>query len=360
MAYKQAFKVDSPQYVLQSSDLKFMRDVSSAHRAFKNIFTGGAEHRMMMLPEANAALLDLVCLWAAVSKSVAQHASCQWSPGTILNAENLKDDMSAVCSESLKQWKKQVGLERGTNSLFPRTSLAQKGKYRAAIQEEKTLMEMILEYSDYHSKLQRGPMTDFKLKAQALWSEAYCKGIAFQAAGVAAFLSGLVDERLPKSIKKRLTVAIFNCRRGATVSVATMEQKKSILNRLQYTHKFASNVVMELGNCNVYVISYDTGNYCGFIFVDSPVHDSAKTHSRKAKIAYIETLPGHRRSALAKRMIQWVYHTAKENGYQSLYATSMLPSELFWVKCGFSVERQMAVYNIDSMCIENLLSNSSV
>lgn len=333
------------------ANLKFMQVAGSAHKSFKNLFTGGAEHRKMMLPEANAALLSLVCKCIEVSKFVAKHISCQWSQGILLNAENLKENMATEYSSFLTQWKKQVEMERGDKlTLFPRTTIAQKNGFKDALKEEKTLMEMILNYT----KIQMNSPTV---------REEHCKTIAVQAATLSAVLSGLVDEKLLPSIQRCLTVAIVNCMRKTTVSIATKEQKSSILNRLQ-NKKIASNVVMELGNFSLYVISYEmiesVIDYVGFIFVDAPVHQPNR--SRKARIAYVETLPCHRRSLLAKRMIQWVGHTAKENGYQSLYTTSMLPNGIFWVKCGFSLEEgkpRMAVLNLDPMNIENLINRAS-
>lgn len=340
----------SPVSLPNYANLKFMQIAGSAHRSFNNLFIGGAEHRKMMLPEANAALLNLVCKCIEISKFVAEHISCKWSPGIILSAENLKDNVSTEYSSLLNQWKKQVERERGTKTLFPRTTLAQKTSFKAVLEEEKTLMEMIRTY------------TKIQMNSPMAVREELCKAIAAQTATLSAVLSGLVDEKLLPSIQKCLTLAIVNCMRRTVVSVATKEQKSGILNRLQHK-KLAFNVMMELGNCNLYVISYDT-DFVGFIFIDSPVHTMHKaSESRKAKIAYIETLPGHRRCLLAKRMIQWAGYIAKENGYQSLYATSMLPNGIFWVKCGFSLENakpKMAVLNLNPMNIENLVNRASV
>ena len=332
------------------SNLKFMRVANSVHKSFSNLFTGGAEHRKMMHPEACAAIVKVVCLCTDVSKFVAQHISCQWSSGIRYNASNLKDNMMTEYSQLLNQWRKHVAEEKmAFKTIFPRTTLAQTKGFRAAIREETHLMELIKMY------------TKIQMNSPMQVRESHCKTIAVQAAALASVLTGLVKESELPGIQQCLTrLTVVNCTRKAVVNLASKEQKYAILTRLQSTNNYAK--VMALSNLNLYVISYDTQHHCGFIFIDSPVHvcHPLTGNTRSAEIYYIETLPSHRKSSLAKRLLQWVKATAKKNGYQSLCTSSIKPSGTFWAKCGYRVEYTTATLNLNPMSVENLVNRALV
>jgi hypothetical protein len=332
------------------------------HTAFKNLLTGGSEHRKMMLPEADATLLRLVCKCIDFLKFAAKHANCQWSTDIILHAENLKENTLVEYSSLQNRWKKQMGIEKETKfSLpqitqdgeketkicFPRITLAQKSGYKAAIKEEYTLMQSILTY--------------IKIQTNSQVKEEQCRTIVTQAATLSAVLSGLVGEDLLSSIHKSLATS---CTKNLMINLATADQKSSILNTIRCTRNLAFNVVMALSNFDLYVISYSPDSYASFIFMESPVHKPIES-TRKAKIAYIETLSCHRKTYMAKKLIQWVEKTAKENGYQSLYATTVKPNKIFWEKCGFKLELDSnivlnLVLNLDPMSIENIVNKASV
>ena len=315
--------------------VKFVVVALSADRSFKNLFTGGAEHRKMMRHEASAAISKIVCLCADISKFLARHISSPWSIDAILSASNLKEDTLVEYSCLLNQWKKQRALEKGTGLvLFPRTTLAETDGFRAAIKGGEQLMELIHVYTK-----------SFKTEQKIF------ETIAEQAAVWAAALTDMMDV-LSKSDQTKV-------KRNAIqqVSLASKEQISAILNQLQSTKRLASNVLMELGNCTLYVISCDK-NALGFIFLDAPVHIPLTEYSKgSVKIAYIETLTSHK-TAIAARLLRWVKTSAKDNGYKSLYVKSFLPNGNFWTKCGFSLGQTEALCSLDPICIDNLVNKA--
>ena len=329
---------------------RFMHVAGSTHSSFCNLFYGGAEYRKMMESEKRAALVKLVCLCADISKFVAKHIACQWSGGLMLNAAKLKENMISEYSDLMNRWRKQVAMEReASKPIFPRTTLSQTNGFKAAIREEEQLMQLIRMYSS----LQKSSMEVM---------ESHCRTIAIQAATLASVLTGMVKESALPSIHQCLTVAISNSTRNFVVALANKSQVSVVLNRLQSTKSLASSVVMELSNQTLYVFSYvgDADHYCGLIFLDTPVHTQAAS-TRRAKIAYIETLPYHRKCSVAKRLIQWIKTTAKENGYQSLYAESVMLCSVFWIKSGFHINApDTAACNLDPMSVENLVSRASI
>ncbi len=177
--------------------------------------------------------------------------------------------------------------------------------------------------------------------------EEWCLTIAEQTARLISTLTGLVDETSSPRIKQFLTWIDSNKKRKTTINQADKNQRSEILNKLQISKTFTSNVIMELSNLNLYVISYtdDPKNFNGFIFIDLPVHMPAD-EEKTANINYIEIIPAYRNSTLAKKLIKWTKDTALENGYISLYTESLLPNETFWMKCGFR-PRKMLAHQLD-------------
>lgn len=322
---------------------KFIQIAHSASKSFNYLFTGGSEHRKMMQQEAGAAIVKIMCLCTDISKFVAKHTSCQWSDGIIRISSNLKDDMLVEYTDLLNQWKKNVIVERRLRSPFPRTTIAQTEGYKAAIREEKRLMELV----DMYVKLQGNSAVQIS----------HCMTIVEQAAVLGEVLTGMVKASLKISILPNIQV------QEATVGLASKEQTSSILNHLQSARKLTSNVIMELGNCSLYVISYDPSSYIGFAFIDAPVHIALDRNSlnsinsiNSAKIAYIETLPNHRKTSIATRLLQWIKASAKDSGYKSLYVKSFLPNGNFWMKFGFTLGDSRAICTLDPMCLENLIN----
>ena len=336
--------------------LRFLKVARMMHKSFENIFKGGAEHRRMMHSEASAAILKVASQCADISNLVAKHINCQWSDPTMINAQYVKDDLLTEYDKMMNQWVKEVAMEKNKcrpKFFFPRTTLAQKNGYREAIREEANLMESIHRYTAL-------PLNStIETRVESCWE------IVIQTAALTYMLMRLADEKASFTPHQCLSAAVVNYRKQVTVNLASKEQKSEILNRLQAINKLASSIVMGLSNGHLYVISYtdDTKNYGGFVFVDSPVHMTA-TASKDARITYIETLPGHRKSSLAKRLVYWIQTTARENGYTSLYSTSILHVTAFWVECGFKIQEsvdsgkmiEVATYDMNPMRIENLVN----
>lgn len=313
--------------------LKFLQIANSADQSFRNLFTGGTEHRKMMQPEVGAAIVRIAFLCSDISKFVAKHTSCDWSDDVMLSSSKLKDDMVVEYSDLLNQWKKSVVLEKEARKpLFPRTTLAQTIGYKAVIREQKQLMELIGIY--------------FKIQGSVVAS--HCKTIAQQAGVLVDALKEMAKVILQSSICPTLS-------QRETVTLASKGQTSAILNRLQ-SH-LTSNIIMELGNCSLYVMSRDS-SYLGFVFLDTPVHTPKLNDSKSVKIAYIETLNGHRRTAIATKLLNWVKATAKDNGYKSLYVKSFLPNGKFWMKFGFTLGKAQATCCLDPMCLDNLINKA--
>ena len=338
------------------SSLRFLKVARMMHKSFENIFKGGAEHRRMMHSEASAAILKVASQCADISNLVAKHIDCQWPDPDMINAQYVKDDLLMEYDKMMNQWIKEVAMEKNKcrpKYFFPRTTLAQKNGYRAAIQEEAKLMESI------HRHTELPVNSTIEVRVENCW------GIVIQTAALTSILVGLADERTSSGAHQCLPAAVINYKKQVTVDLASKEQKSEILNRLQTTNKFASSIIMGLSNGHLYVISYidDIKNYGSFIFVDSPVHMAA-TEYKDARITYIETLPNHRKSSLAKRLVHWIQTTAGDHGYTSLYSTSILPNTTFWIECGFKVQEpvdsektiEVVIYDMNPMRIENLVN----
>ena len=335
--------------------------------SFENLFINGTQHRIMLFSEANASILRVACRCIDLSSYVAKHMQCDWSIPTMTHAKQLKENLLAEYDRLTQQWKMEVKMEKQSREhhlttmlSFPRITLTQKSGYATAVKEVKRLNDLIHKYAQL-------PSASAKDARQEC-----CRAIAEQSGRLTAVLAGLVDEQpflcIP-AVQQDKPKPAPDCDKKITINQAKREQKSDVLNRLQMGKRFTSNVIMELSNENLYVISCrdtdDHESYQGFVFVDSPVHKPARTAgSRTARITYIEILHGHRRSSLAKTLIQWIKINARENGFQSLYATSVLPNENFWEKCGFKMHTSMtgttvAICDVNPMSIENLINKTS-
>ena len=336
---------------------KFLKMSSKLHNSFQNIFAGGAEYRNMMHSEASAALLKVAFQCMDVSYFVAKHINCHWSESNMIIAKNLKENLMTEFDGMMNQWKKEVSVEKKKSTQFIRITLAQNLGFRAAIKEEGELMGLISGY------------TQLPVNVRIEVREEFCKNIAMQASTLMSALTEMVYGKpvlkSPSSIQLCLLSTPSNCNRQMTVGLASKEQKSEILNKLQTMKQFTSSAVMGLSNENLYAISYteDTKKYCGFIFVNMPVHTMANLN-RDARITYVEILPDHRKSLLAKGLLSWIQTSARDNGYVSLYSESLVPSESFWIKCGFKVQKErgckLAIYDMNPMNIENLVNWVSV
>jgi tRNA threonylcarbamoyladenosine modification (KEOPS) complex Cgi121 subunit len=343
-----------------SLSLKFLKVTKMMHKSFENIFRGGAEHRRMMLPEASAAILKVASQCADISNLAAKNISCKWSEPAMINANYTKNDLLTEYDKRMNQWIKEAAMEKNKSRpriAFPRTTVAQKNGYRAAIREETKLMETIHRYTELTAN------NTIETRVENCWE------IVMQTAVLISTLIELADEKALSSSNQCLSATVTNYKKQVTVDLASKEQKSEILHRLQATNKIAYSIVLGLSNGHLYVISYadDTKNYCGFIFVDTPVHIAA-TSCKDARITYIETLQGHRKSPLARRLVHWIQTTARDSGYKSLYSTTIVPDTAFWVQCGFKVQdavdsektfevvKKLVIYDMNPMRIENLVN----
>ena len=154
---------------------------------------------------------------------------------------------------------------------------------------------------------------------------------------------------------------VINSIRNTTVDLATKEQKSKIMNTLQQSKKFTASVIMEMSNQNIYVIQYDGDrDVFGYIVIDTPIHLPA-SEKRHAVITYIETTACHRRFSLARKLLNAIGFTAKENGYRCLQVLQLGKALVFWRKCGFELHLSdsgslQATLNLDPMSLYNILN----
>jgi N-acetylglutamate synthase-like GNAT family acetyltransferase len=362
----QADTIHEPRAMTYS--MQFVSIARKMYESFENLFTKGTQNRIMLCSEVDASILRVACRCIDISSFVSKHAHSKWSVPVMLNCKKLKENVLNEYEALVHKWKGEMILERKQRNvisamtyLFPRITLTQKIGYQAAISEARKLMEHIKKYVKLPS--------DTKQQVR----EEYCLIIAEQTGRLTATLTGLVDETSAPIIQKYLSQAITSSKPTTVVRLANREQRSDILNQLQASRKFTSSVMMQLSNMHIYVIyheleddTHDITCYHGFVFVDLAVHMSASvdpTIQRIAKIAYIEIKPAHRNAGLAKRLLQWIKLTARENGYQYLYSSTLSPNETFWTKCGFRLQKtigpkfdSIAICSVNPMSVDNLIN----
>ena len=331
--------------------IKRLHKLSSlAHSMFMENLTGRNVLREMLIPEMNSALMIVACRFVDVVKLFAYYSNTVWSKTTRYNACEIMNELLAKYDKQLGQWREEK-LKTRHKYTFPKCKISSQDLFRKIIDEEMQLMRYVQAFNG----LSKSSSDHFKAQQSAQ--------IIQQAAELVACMISVWDQEYAATVRLRLCMAITNCSRSVVVSPATDGQKYMIWERLRESKRFTDSAMLAIFTENFYVISYsDSGEdeACGFVITNKAVHKEAGKE-KDIIITHIETEKSHRRLMMATRLLAAIRDIAAENGYHSMYATSMYPNTLFWKKCGFEPRlngkrNQLAFCCLNKMSFCNILN----
>ncbi len=342
------------KHSLNMSNVARLRKLSNlAHTMFEENFTGRNAVRKMLIPEMNSAVLIAACKFADVAKVLAHYSDAAWSKTSKFNTCKVTNEIMQMYDTMAERWREEKLKERH-GRVFPRLCIINKSGYKAILDEEVQLMRSILDYT----KLAEGGGPLFSARAATMAAD-----IVVHIAALVARLIAWVDKEYAATVQPVLSMAIINSARETVVALASNKQKSEILKMLKNGKKFASSAVTAMEAESVYVIHYDgaaVDNFCGFVITNQAVHMPAGGN-KDVVITYVETMQGHRRSMIAKRLLTAIRIIAQHHGYHSLYALTMYPNLMFWKKCGFEPRlngkrNQLAFCCLNKMSLHNILN----
>lgn len=313
-----------------SFSIMLTKEMRSVNDSFRLLFN--KHEQILNITDLDMRILMLTSRFASLLTLIARGIERPWAIRMAKDGSCIVDDTLVSYNKLSVRFKNE---ESAKDCLLmidpnakasPRMALCQKLGYKDALKAHKAFSRSSRSYTTLSKDV-----SEFERATQRrdIGEKIYC---------VIQALMGLVHE-VPMDRQMKLINTIVNdTANPAFICPASSYYIDQIVIQMQSAHFLLDTAIEELKRNHFYIFYYTNGSldFQGFFILDQQVHYRT-TEPKQINILHCETKKEHRKRNIAKRMLQWIKDTARQNGYSSLCATPAQPNDVFWERCGFTV-----------------------